>query len=97
MHRQRVFSIGDRGFGSPLWMNYSQKGCTRRKMYGFLPRIHFLSTPLFYLLLSCPQALLSGCSAGGLASILHCDKFRDLLPATTKVKCFSDAGFFIDA
>ncbi|KAK8914604.1 hypothetical protein KSP39_PZI024269 [Platanthera zijinensis] len=43
------------------------------------------------------NALLSGCSAGGLASILHCDKFRDLLPATTKVKCFSDAGFFIDA
>ncbi|KAL0904818.1 hypothetical protein M5K25_026973 [Dendrobium thyrsiflorum] len=43
------------------------------------------------------NALLSGCSAGGLASILHCDKFRDLLPSTTKVKCFSDAGFFINA
>ncbi|PKA59139.1 hypothetical protein AXF42_Ash001232 [Apostasia shenzhenica] len=43
------------------------------------------------------NALLSGCSAGGLASILHCDKFHDLLPATAKVKCFSDAGFFIDA
>ncbi|KAJ3707114.1 hypothetical protein LUZ61_010819 [Rhynchospora tenuis] len=43
------------------------------------------------------NALLSGCSAGGLASILHCDKFRSLLPATAKVKCLSDAGYFIDA
>ncbi|PNY15324.1 pectin acetylesterase [Trifolium pratense] len=43
------------------------------------------------------QALLSGCSAGGLASILHCDEFRTLLPKSTKVKCLSDAGFFLDA
>ncbi|GER43583.1 pectinacetylesterase family protein [Striga asiatica] len=43
------------------------------------------------------QALLSGCSAGGLASILHCDEFRGLFPATTKVKCLSDAGLFLDA
>ncbi|PKA48891.1 hypothetical protein AXF42_Ash016407 [Apostasia shenzhenica] len=42
------------------------------------------------------QALLSGCSAGGLASILHCDRFRALFPASTKVKCFADAGFFLD-
>ena len=43
------------------------------------------------------QALLSGCSAGGLASILHCDEFEDMLPHTTKVKCLSDAGMFLDA
>ncbi|KAK8505039.1 hypothetical protein V6N12_073803 [Hibiscus sabdariffa] len=43
------------------------------------------------------NAILSGCSAGGLASILHCDRFRVLLPSTTKVKCISDAGFFIHA
>ncbi|XP_038681262.1 pectin acetylesterase 6-like [Tripterygium wilfordii] len=43
------------------------------------------------------QALLSGCSAGGLASILHCDEFRDLFPQSTKVKCLSDAGMFLDA
>ncbi|KAE9446723.1 hypothetical protein C3L33_21369, partial [Rhododendron williamsianum] len=43
------------------------------------------------------QALLSGCSAGGLASILHCDEFRYLFPRTTKVKCLSDAGLFLDA
>lgn len=42
------------------------------------------------------QALLSGMSAGGLASILHCDKFRQFFPKTTKVKCMSDAGFFLD-
>ncbi|KAG6496370.1 hypothetical protein ZIOFF_044231 [Zingiber officinale] len=45
----------------------------------------------------CLQALLSGCSAGGLASILHCDDFRNLLPSSANVKCFSDAGYFIDA
>ncbi|KAJ9186072.1 hypothetical protein P3X46_005616 [Hevea brasiliensis] len=43
------------------------------------------------------QALLSGCSAGGLASILHCDKFRNLFPSTIRVKCLSDAGLFLDA
>ncbi|XP_058754135.1 pectin acetylesterase 2-like [Vicia villosa] len=43
------------------------------------------------------QALLSGCSAGGLASIIHCDEFQSLLPKSSKVKCFSDAGFFLDA
>ncbi|XP_022868622.1 pectin acetylesterase 12-like isoform X1 [Olea europaea var. sylvestris] len=43
------------------------------------------------------QALLSGCSAGGLASILHCDEFQSFFPESTKVKCLSDAGLFIDA
>ncbi|XP_027363630.1 pectin acetylesterase 12-like [Abrus precatorius] len=43
------------------------------------------------------QALLSGCSAGGLATIIHCDEFRGLFPQTTKVKCLSDAGLFLDA
>ncbi|URE13110.1 protein notum [Musa troglodytarum] len=42
-------------------------------------------------------ALLSGCSAGGLASILHCDEFRALFPQSTKVKCLADAGLFLDA
>lgn len=42
------------------------------------------------------NAILSGCSAGGLASILHCDSFRALLPMGTKVKCISDAGYFIN-
>ncbi|KAG8375263.1 hypothetical protein BUALT_Bualt10G0082300 [Buddleja alternifolia] len=42
------------------------------------------------------NAVLSGCSAGGLTSILHCDSFKALLPIGTKVKCFSDAGYFIN-
>ncbi|KAI4374046.1 hypothetical protein MLD38_012090 [Melastoma candidum] len=43
------------------------------------------------------QALLSGCSAGGLAVILHCDEFRDMFPRTARVKCLSDAGMFLDS
>ncbi|XP_020702644.1 pectin acetylesterase 8 isoform X2 [Dendrobium catenatum] len=43
------------------------------------------------------NALLSGCSAGGLTSIIHCDNFRSLLPVSARVKCLSDAGFFINA
>ncbi|XP_050118332.1 pectin acetylesterase 10-like isoform X2 [Malus sylvestris] len=42
------------------------------------------------------QALLSGCSAGGVATVLHCDEFRGMFPATTRVKCLSDAGLFLD-
>ncbi|RYR52291.1 hypothetical protein Ahy_A06g027221 isoform E [Arachis hypogaea] len=30
------------------------------------------------------QALLSGCSAGGLASIIHCDEFGSMFPKSTK-------------
>ncbi|CAK9256320.1 unnamed protein product [Sphagnum jensenii] len=42
------------------------------------------------------KALLGGCSAGGLSSILHCDKFKAALPGAKVVKCMSDAGFFVD-
>jgi hypothetical protein len=37
------------------------------------------------------QALLSGCSAGGLAILIHCDEFRQLFPKDTNVKCLADA------
>ncbi|XP_041996558.1 pectin acetylesterase 11-like isoform X3 [Salvia splendens] len=40
-------------------------------------------------------ALLSGTSAGGLATTLHCDKFQSLFHNTTRVKCVSDSGFFV--
>ncbi|XP_058775385.1 pectin acetylesterase 8-like [Vicia villosa] len=43
------------------------------------------------------NAIFSGCSAGGLTALLHCDKFRALLPKEAKVKCLSDAGYFIHA
>ncbi|KAJ7943970.1 Pectin acetylesterase [Quillaja saponaria] len=46
---------------------------------------------------SAENAILSGCSAGGLASILHCDRFRALVPKGAKVKCLADAGYFINA
>nr|XP_019703802.1 pectin acetylesterase 12-like isoform X2 [Elaeis guineensis] len=46
---------------------------------------------------SANQALLTGCSAGGLASILHCDEFQALFPGNTEVKCLADAGLFLDA
>ncbi|XP_061368844.1 pectin acetylesterase 9 [Gastrolobium bilobum] len=42
------------------------------------------------------KALLSGCSAGGLATFHHCDDFTKYLPINAKVKCLSDAGFFLD-
>ncbi|GAA0170400.1 hypothetical protein LIER_24669 [Lithospermum erythrorhizon] len=42
------------------------------------------------------QALLSGCSAGSVAVILHCDAFSNLFPRTTRVKCLSDAGLVMD-
>ncbi|KAL0322875.1 UNVERIFIED_CONTAM: Pectin acetylesterase 11 [Sesamum angustifolium] len=43
------------------------------------------------------NAILSGGSAGGLGTILHCDGFRSLIPKASRVKCISDAGFFIHA
>jgi hypothetical protein len=42
------------------------------------------------------QALLTGCSAGGLATILHCDDFSARFPREASVKCLADAGFFLD-
>lgn len=47
-------------------------------------------------LLNASQALLTGCSAGGLGALLQCDHFRSMLPQSAKVKCAADAGFFID-
>jgi len=43
------------------------------------------------------QALLAGCSAGGLSTLLHCDNFRGRFPQEVSVKCLPDAGFFLDA
>ncbi|KAH6760815.1 hypothetical protein C2S52_008521 [Perilla frutescens var. hirtella] len=43
------------------------------------------------------NVLFGGRSAGGLATILHCDRFRARLPNVNKIKCLSDSGFFIRA
>ncbi|KAJ0249549.1 Pectin acetylesterase 5 [Hirschfeldia incana] len=42
------------------------------------------------------QGILTGCSAGGLATLIHCDYFRHHLPKDADVKCFSDGGFFLN-
>ncbi|KAH7433077.1 hypothetical protein KP509_07G054100 [Ceratopteris richardii] len=42
------------------------------------------------------RALLSGESAGGLASLIHCDSFRELFFEDVEVKCLSDGGIFLD-
>ncbi|XP_072956890.1 pectin acetylesterase 9-like [Typha angustifolia] len=47
-------------------------------------------------LIQAEKVLLSGCSAGGLATFLHCDDLANHLPNMTTVKCMSDAGFFLD-
>ncbi|TFJ95073.1 methylmalonate-semialdehyde dehydrogenase [Platysternon megacephalum] len=41
------------------------------------------------------NALLTGVSAGGLASMIHCDRFRGLLPWFARVKCLPIAGYFV--
>lgn len=61
-----------------------------------LPLLYSLCLYIVLNLLNTLQALLSGCSAGGLAVILRCDEFSNLFSGTTKVKCLSDAGFFLD-
>ncbi|XWS59808.1 hypothetical protein CRYUN_Cryun08bG0153600 [Craigia yunnanensis] len=38
------------------------------------------------------HALLSGCSAGGLATLIHCDDFQNHLPKDSSTKCLADAG-----
>uniref|UniRef100_A0A804L3X3 Pectin acetylesterase n=1 Tax=Musa acuminata subsp. malaccensis TaxID=214687 RepID=A0A804L3X3_MUSAM len=47
-------------------------------------------------LIQADKVLLSGCSAGGLATFLHCDDLTRFVPETATVKCISDAGFFLD-
>ncbi|KAL6627813.1 hypothetical protein ACP70R_031539 [Stipagrostis hirtigluma subsp. patula] len=47
---------------------------------------------------SADQLLLTGCSSGGLAVILHCDEFRAFFPSRgATVKCLADAGLYLDA
>ncbi|XP_060168230.1 pectin acetylesterase 8-like [Lycium barbarum] len=41
------------------------------------------------------NALLSGSSAGAYPTMLYCDRFRQLLPNTPRVKCMADSGYFI--
>ncbi|KAI3995844.1 hypothetical protein MKX01_020379 [Papaver californicum] len=48
-------------------------------------------------MINAKQAFLTGCSAGALSALIHCDSFAGLFPpGKVDVKCLSDAGFFID-
>jgi hypothetical protein len=46
------------------------------------------------------DVVVSGCSAGGLATFLHCDHWADAIGTATsnkaKVACMPDSGFFLD-
>merc|ERR1712216_851935 len=46
------------------------------------------------------DVVVSGCSAGGLATFLHCDHWADAIKKATKgvakVACMPDSGFFLD-
>ncbi|KAM3379564.1 pectin acetylesterase 8-like [Capsicum galapagoense] len=41
------------------------------------------------------NAILTGGSAGGLPALIHCDRFRALLPNTPRVKCLADGSYFL--
>ncbi|KAL0432687.1 UNVERIFIED_CONTAM: Pectin acetylesterase 11 [Sesamum latifolium] len=43
------------------------------------------------------NAILAGGSAGGMATIYHCDGFRTLIPGATRYKCIADSGLFTPA
>ncbi|XP_031109021.1 pectin acetylesterase 8-like isoform X2 [Ipomoea triloba] len=43
------------------------------------------------------NALLVGESAGGVAAMLQCDRFRQKFSNSTYVKCLSDGGYFLAA
>jgi len=42
------------------------------------------------------HVILTGASAGGLATYLHADYVRTLIPRATSLHAMPDAGFFLD-
>ncbi|CAH9106167.1 unnamed protein product [Cuscuta epithymum] len=40
------------------------------------------------------NALLVGGSAGGVATTIYCDRFRNFFPSNSRVKCLCDGGYF---
>ncbi|TVU10886.1 hypothetical protein EJB05_44440 [Eragrostis curvula] len=72
-----------------------EKGLAESKQVVVL-QIKELCHVVLYVCLPAFQALLTGCSAGGLATLLHCDNFRARFPPNILVKCLPDAGFFLD-
>jgi len=42
------------------------------------------------------DVIITGCSAGGLATYLHLDYWRSIIPSSTMVRGIADAGWFLD-
>ncbi|KAL5973302.1 hypothetical protein ACLOJK_029952 [Asimina triloba] len=76
---------------NPIWL--LQKSVFSNETAGGLPERRPMTEPL---VVNSLPALLSGCSAGGLATLIHCDDFHAHLPKSATVKCLSDGGFFLD-
>lgn len=45
---------------------------------------------------SAQSVVVSGCSAGGLSTYLHLDRFRERIPSNIPVRGLADAGYFMD-
>ncbi|XP_059306332.1 pectin acetylesterase 8-like [Lycium ferocissimum] len=41
------------------------------------------------------NVILTGGSAGGLPALIHCDRFRSLVPNSARVKCLADGSYFL--
>ncbi|XP_009589914.1 pectin acetylesterase 8-like isoform X1 [Nicotiana tabacum] len=66
--------------------------------------LHFRGARIFHALIEhflakgmkdAKNAILAGGSAGGLPALLHCDRFRALLPNSARVKCLADGSYFL--
>jgi len=64
--------------------------------FGFSWNSYFVSDRLFELQQFATDAVISGCSAGGLATFLHLDWWKANLANNTHVAGMPDSGFFLD-
>ncbi|TVU36213.1 hypothetical protein EJB05_18137, partial [Eragrostis curvula] len=86
-----------RGFGSGAhnWLVYLQDG-TKLFYRGLRIWEAVIDELMGQGMATAKQALLTGCSAGGLSALMHCDNFHARFAQGVSVKCLSDAGFFVD-
>ncbi|XP_027775200.1 pectin acetylesterase 8-like isoform X2 [Solanum pennellii] len=69
-----------------------------------ITKLHFRGARIFLALIenflekgmkNAKNAILSGGSAGGLPALIHCDRFKALLPNSARVKCLADGSYFL--
>ncbi|KAJ0559959.1 putative pectinacetylesterase/NOTUM [Helianthus annuus] len=86
------------------WNRVIMRYCDGASFTGDATNLHYRGARIFNAIMKellakglnhASNALLTGCSSGGLAAILYCDKFRAMLPETSRVKCVPDAGYFV--